>query len=296
MAKITTYNTDSTITGADKVLGTNAADGSTANFSITDIASFISVQASSDVTVANLKTRLGQIDSNVTVGNGTGVGVTTSGDLTVTGDLTVNGSFGTTAINDITDVNITNLQDNQILKYDSASSKWVNEADAEGSGGGSGDITEVTAGAGLTGGATTGAATLNVGAGTGITVNADDIQISNDGVDHTQLANRYTALSALGTGASFALNFANATTFTATANATATFTFSNAKQGQVIDLILTGNYTINFSETGSTFNKVGSIDYDGSANNLIQIVCTDDTGGSKIYHYSIATYASDTTP
>jgi len=139
-----------------------------------------------------------------------------------------------------------------------------------------GDIESVVAGNGLTGGATDGNATVNVVGGTGITVNADDVQISDDGVDHDQLANRYTALSALGTGSSFALNFSNAATFTATANANATFTFSNAKQGQVIDLIVSGNFTITFSETGSTFNKVGGVDYDGSSNNLIQIVCTDD--------------------
>ena len=47
------------------------------------------------------------------------------------------------------------------------------------SGGGSGDITAVTAGSGLTGGATTGAATVNVGAGTGIIVNANDVAVDN---------------------------------------------------------------------------------------------------------------------
>ena len=43
---------------------------------------------------------------------------------------------------------------------------------------GGGDITAVTAGDGLTGGASTGAATLTVGAGTGITVNTNDIQVT----------------------------------------------------------------------------------------------------------------------
>ena len=160
----------------------------------------------------------------------------------------------------------------------------------------SADIEDVNAGGGLTGvNESGGSATLNVGAGTGITVNADDVQISDNGVDHQQLSNSYTELSALGTGSSFALNFDSACTFTATMDNNATFTLSNAQQGQVIDLIVSGNFTVTFAETGSTFNKVGTSSYDGSKTNIIQIMCTDDTNGAKVYHFAVGTYASSTT-
>ena len=124
----------------------------------------------------------------------------------------------------------------------------------------------------------------------------DTVHIADDQITFAKIENRYTALSALGTGSSFALDFSAASNFTATANANATFTFSNAVQGQVITLSLSGNYTITFSESGSTFRRVGSGEYDGASSNLIQIICVDDTSGSKIYTYSVGTYQSDTTP
>lgn len=73
-----------------------------------------------------------------------------------------------------------------VYVYDGA--QWL---DLAAGGGGSGDITEVVAGSGLTGGATSGPATLNVGAGTGITVNADDVAI-----DTTVVARKTDKLSA----------------------------------------------------------------------------------------------------
>lgn len=62
----------------------------------------------------------------------------------------------------------------QILKTDgSGQLSFVNQPS-----GGSGDITSVVAGNGLTGGATSGDATVTVGAGTGITVNSADVAVT----------------------------------------------------------------------------------------------------------------------
>ena len=72
--------------------------------------------------------------------------------------------------------------------YVRSSGAWVDVTTPSGS---DADITAVVAGAGLTGGAESGSATLTVGAGTGITVNADDVAI-----DTTVVARKTDNLSA----------------------------------------------------------------------------------------------------
>jgi hypothetical protein len=80
-------------------------------------------------------------------------------------------------------LNVTNTPtDGYVLTYDSTSAGFTWEEKFDG------DITGIVAGDGLTGDATSGDASLAVGAGTGITVNANDVQISDGGVDTTQLA------------------------------------------------------------------------------------------------------------
>jgi len=120
-------------------------------------------------------------------------------------------------------------------------------------------------------------------------------KIADNNITHDKLENRYTVLSALGTGGSQTLDFSAATTFTATMNTNSTFTITNPKQGQVVDFILAGNYTPTLAMSGATFYKTGSTDYDGSTTNLIQILVADDSA-SEIFYYSVAPVTSDTTP
>jgi hypothetical protein len=65
-----------------------------------------------------------------------------------------------------------NTADDTVYVYDGT--QWL---DLTAGGGGVGDITDVVAGNGLTGGSSSGSATLDVGAGTGITVTANEVAV-----------------------------------------------------------------------------------------------------------------------
>jgi len=58
--------------------------------------------------------------------------------LIVDGDANTGGGGGAGALIDLTDVVITTPTNGQVLKYDTATSKWINDTDATGSGGGGG--------------------------------------------------------------------------------------------------------------------------------------------------------------
>ena len=120
-----------------------------------------------------------------------------------------------------------------------------------------GDITAVTAGSGLTGGATSGGATLNIGAGTYMTVNADDIA-----VDATSANTASKVVARDGSG-----NFA-AGTITATA--------TNAQYADLAEIYGADDMTI---EPGSVVmfggeNEVTECDVD-SSHAVAGVISTD---------------------
>ena len=81
----------------------NVTDGTNGQVLTTDgsgTLSFVDAGTDVDVSASNLATRLGEISSNITIGNDSNLSATFSGALTVTGDLTVAGT--TTTVNSST--------------------------------------------------------------------------------------------------------------------------------------------------------------------------------------------------
>ena len=129
-----------------------------------------------------------------------------------------------------------------------------------------GDITSVVAGTGMTGGATTGVATLNVIGGAGITANADNITIDNSVVTLTgsqALSNKTGNISQWTNDA----NYLTAETDNQTLSfSTPTLTISN---GNNVNLSTLTSGLITASSTDNLTNK--TIDADGTGNSITNI-------------------------
>ena len=126
--------------------------------------------------------------------------------------------------------------------------------------------------------------------------------ITDDNVTHAKLEGRYTAKATSTSTGNQNLDASAATTFLLTGNvATATLTIQNMKLGQAIDIVLSGTLSsaaitlaTNFSST--TIRRIGTTELDTSATNVITVVCIDDTDAAALVHYTINTFATDTTP
>ena len=128
----------------------------------------------------------------------------------------------------------------------------------------------------------------------------DTIHIADDQITHDKLENRYTAINAIGTtSGAFNIDFSLGAIQTITLGGAHTGTFINFKVGQVIDIIITGNYALTFDATSSgtaALRKVGTTDYDGTATQIIQVQCASSDSTTPIFYYVVNTYATDPTP
>lgn len=114
-------------------------------------------------------------------------------------------------------------------------------------------------------------------------------------VTYSHLHDRFKTYIDLGTGSAFSVDFSAGSVFKAVANAAATITLSNYSVNELVTVIVSGNFAITLAASGTpVFNKSGGVDYDGSANNILQILCTKD-GANPEFFYAIGTYESDTT-
>ena len=201
------------------------------------------------MTAAAINDRIESFGYTTTTGTVTNVSTTgsvngitlTGGDITSTGTITLGGTLGSITLSQLdsaalitsgegfsdTDSAVLTAAatDDRILSYGYTTN--------------TGDITGVAAGAGLTGGGNSGSVTLNIGAGTGITVNVDDIEVDASFVESTAQAS-VTLQNVTDNG--------NSTTNGITVNSLDTTTISSG--GTAISGSIDGQWTLT---TGSTF-------------------------------------------
>ena len=145
----------------------------------------------------------------------------------------------------------------------------------------SGDITDVLAGTGLTGGGSNGSVTLNVVGGTGITANADDISITNTGVT----ANSYGSSTAIPV---ITVNAQGQITAASTASISSSLTIA-ADSGSN-DVVTVGTDTLTFAGTTNEIETTVT-------NNQIQIGLPNNVtvGGNLVVSGNLTVSGTTTT-
>lgn len=93
-------------------------------------------------------------------------------------------------------------------------------------------------------------------------------KIANDAISYAKLGAEFTTAAAISASA---VDWSTAAVHTKTLSANTTLTFSNVSTGMVVDLVITGNFTLTLP--ASVKEITGT--YDGTVSNLIQVVSTN---------------------
>jgi hypothetical protein len=93
-------------------------------------------------------------------------------------------------------------------------------------------------------------------------------KIADDAISYAKLGAEFTTAAAISASD---VDWSSAAVHTKTLSANTTLTFSNVSTGMVVDLVITGNYTLTLP--ASVKEITGT--YDGTVSNLIQIVSTN---------------------
>ena len=98
--------------------------------------------------------------------------------------------------------------------------------------------------------------------------NITTAKIADDAVSYAKLGAEFTTAAAISASD---VDWSSAAVHTKTLSANTTLTFSNVSTGMVVDLVITGNYTLTLP--ASVKEITGT--YDGTVSNLIQVVSTN---------------------
>jgi hypothetical protein len=98
--------------------------------------------------------------------------------------------------------------------------------------------------------------------------NITTAKIADDAISYAKLGAEFTTAATISASD---VDWTTAAVHTKTLSANTTLTFSNVSTGMVVDLVITGNYTLTLP--ASVKEITGT--YDGTVSNLIQVVSTN---------------------